>query len=154
MPRRPNIINDAWKRVAVGQPGSCWPFTGEVNTHGYGQMRLNGKQELVHRLIYQLATGDDPGTLLVCHTCDNPRCCNPEHLFLGTAADNAGDSVGKGRNARGEKSGAARLTADDVVAIRRLHENGASYTDIARSFGVTAENVSYICRRETWRHVA
>lgn len=152
MPR--NTPQDVWKRIDRRGDDECWPFVGAVNTYGYGQFALDGKQVLAHRLAYALTTGIEPGALLACHTCDNPRCCNPAHIFLGTVADNTRDAVAKRRHAHGETSGTAKLSAEDVTAIRAWFREGKSFVWLARRFRVTPENVSYICRRQTWKHVA
>jgi hypothetical protein len=146
MPR--NTRESVWGRVDQHETDECWPFVGAVNTYGYGQIRVDGKQELAHRLAFELATGISPGLLLVCHRCDNPRCCNPSHLFLGSVADNAQDAANKGR-----LPGARKLTEELVREIRRLAANGVTYAELGRRFGVTAENISSVCRRLTWRHV-
>jgi hypothetical protein len=148
MPRRPNTLEDVWARIQMGHPDDCWPFIGAPNTYGYGQVNLNGKQQLVHRLAYAESTGEDLGELHVCHSCDNPLCCNPGHLFLGTNADNMRDASLKGR-----LRGVPKLTLEQVREIRDLFDSGVTFSAIAPRFGVTPENVSYICRRITWRHV-
>lgn len=148
---RPNTRQDLWRRVERREPGECWPFIGAVNTYGYGQISVSGKQLLAHRLAYELETGVAPGDLLVCHRCDNRRCCNPAHLFLGTCADNSADASRKGRLRHGEDSNFSKLNRGDVRAIRLLAEKGISYYEIGRRFGVTGENVSYIARGLTWR---
>ena len=153
MAMRRNTIEDVWRRVDVRGADDCWPFIGAVNTYGYGQMHLDGKQQLAHHLTYELANGQAPGGLLVCHTCDNPACCNPAHLFLGTVAENARDAMAKGRHPHGETSGMARLATAQVLEIRRLHAAGAKFVELAARYGVTPENVSMICNRVTWRHV-
>lgn len=151
---RANHRADVWKRVQVGGSDECWPFMGVPNTYGYGQFRVQGKQQLAHRLVFALSTGTEPGAKFVCHSCDNRLCCNPAHLFLGTAKENYEDAKAKRRHTHGERSGTAKLSAADVREVRRLATTGESYAEIARRFGVTAENISFICQRRTWRHVA
>jgi hypothetical protein len=144
-----NRTEDAWKRVDRRGDNECWPWLGTIDGDGYGRMFVRCKNLLAHRLIYRLATGTDPGELLVCHTCDNRRCCNPAHLFLGTPADNSRDMAEKGRASRA----AAKLTLTDVRHVRALYDGGWDRRDIALVFGVTPTNVSTIGKRLTWRHV-
>jgi hypothetical protein len=87
-----------------GGSSACWPWTGGRNKDGYG--RFHGKpKQLAHRVVYNESVGPVPDGICVLHSCDNPPCCNPRHLFLGTLLDNNRDAVRKGRNAKGDKSG-------------------------------------------------
>lgn len=92
-----------WARVKKSD--SCWEWTG-ANNGGYGRMEVAGKLTYAHRLAWELANGSGPGDLCVCHRCDNPACVRPDHLFLGTFADNMGDKISKGRQSRGLAHGA------------------------------------------------
>ncbi len=89
----------------------------------------------------------------VLHRCDNPPCCNPAHLFIGTPASNAADRSAKGRSGRGERAGTAKMTAAQVRAIRALANSGVSYRKIAERFGIGSSNVGLIVTRTTWRHL-
>lgn len=132
----------------------CHLWTGRLSG-GYGTICGGAKGPLLaHRLAYEYAIGPIPDGLLVCHTCDNPPCVNPAHLFVGTNDDNMADMARKGRQAKGEKSGMAKLTEEDVVNIRKKYRKGIyGQVILAREFGVTHQNIAAIVKVRTWKHV-
>lgn len=88
-----------WAKVdASGGSDACWPWTGSKKEKGYGQVSRNNRQQRVHRVAYEFHNGPIPAGLFVCHSCDNPPCCNPKHLWLGSASDNSADMRNKGRS--------------------------------------------------------
>lgn len=134
----------------------CWEWVGGTHRFGYGASLWQGKSVNIHRLVYEHYVGPIPGKMFVCHRCDNPRCCNPAHLFLGTAADNTRDMMNKGRHrvCRGEDRPNAKLTAEDVRAIRlRWERGGVSQAELGREYGVSQTVISFAVKRWTWRHV-
>lgn len=86
-----------WRSVAVGEPYSCWEWQCARQLNGYGHLSFHGETTSAHRVAYELAHGPIPDGLIICHRCDNPPCCNPAHLFIGTHKDNTQDAVTKGR---------------------------------------------------------
>lgn len=96
--RPANRLEDLWRYVKIGAPDECWPWQAARRRRGYGTFTVNHRSLVSHRIAYQLATGENPGDLFVCHTCDNPPCCNPAHLFLGTHRENMRDMVSKRRH--------------------------------------------------------
>ena len=124
----------------------------EGKSHGYGKFWLSGSTFKAHRVAYFLHHGVDPGVLDVCHKCDNPSCCNPEHHFMGTDFDNNGDKARKGRAARfpGESNAGAKLKESDIPSIRA---DPRSLSKIAIDYGVCKMLVSLIKRRKIWNHV-
>lgn len=132
----------------------CVVFTGYRNRKGYSSVRCDGRNEMGHRLAYEVMVGPIPDGMFVCHRCDNPPCVNPEHLFVGSPAENSADMVAKGRSPRqrGEASGKARLTDDDVREMADLRREGVPLKDIAARFGVSGPHVSRILRgkRRQW----
>ena len=137
----------------------CREWMGKRFRNGYGQVCLSLEPKkrtyfLAHRLAWSIAFGD-PGKLQVLHHCDNPPCVNIDHLFLGTAKDNANDMLSKGRGnpAKGERSGKAKLTADAVRAIRSAALSGATHRSIADQYGVSTKQVTVIINNQQWTHV-
>lgn len=134
----------------------CWLWQRSRGHHGHGQVWFDGKLHLVHRLVWIICIGDVPDDLCVLHKCDDGRCCNPEHLFLGTQQDNIADMINKGRDnfvQAGEKNGKALIKADDIPVIRQLCAEGYSHTALARKFGVQPSAIDKIATRRTWRHI-
>jgi len=151
---RRNRPEDLWRYVAKSAPDQCWPWTRWLDRDGYGAFTTDGRTHKAHRLAFQLATGTDPGSLVVCHSCDNPSCCNPAHLFLGTQADNLRDMRTKGRSARGSRHPFALLTEAQVVEIRQRRASGALLRVLKADYGINEGTLSEICNRKLWRHVA
>lgn len=141
-----------WSRVEAEPNTGCLLWMGMRHVGNYGRVRLNGRLELAHRVAYQLVVGPIPAGLNVLHRCDNPPCCNPAHLFVGTQLDNVRDRDLKGRQAHGERSGAARLTAEQVRAIReRYAREPVGAHALAREYGVHPSVISCLVSGKTWR---
>lgn len=140
----------------MGQPPNtdeCWIWTGTQTPDGYGVLRANNKNTLVHRIAYELFYGDLSPGYSVCHHCDNPPCCNPRHLFCGKAADNARDMMMKGRSTRGERNAQSRLTTQQVYEIRTLLASDTKGTCIAQQFYISPALVSAIKYKTRWAYL-
>lgn len=118
--------------------------------YGYGWDRVTRTKRQAHRMAYERANGPIPPGMFVCHRCDNPPCINPEHLFLGTNAENIRDCIAKGRIARGARNASTRLLPVDVWAIRDGLAEGRSKAELARAHGVTFMTITAIERGVTW----
>lgn len=144
-------------RISREDEGGCWVWTGAKNDAGYGQIRLNGAAKYVHRLMFELSGQIIGEGLHLCHKCDNPACCNPAHLFQGTAKENLADMRAKGRwkptPSLGEAHGCAKLTAVEVRLIRQLCEDKVSQYEIAKRFGISQSSVHAIKTRLNWASV-
>ena len=154
--RRPTLSQIAplfWSRVEKG--AACWEWQRGCDGDGYGAMKVSGRQWGAHRLAWTLTHGPIPEGMFVCHTCDNPPCCNPGHLFLASSAGNVADRVQKDRSARqrGSVHGMAKLTEADVREIRRERDSGVLLKDLAERFGITVGCVHLIATNQTWAHV-
>ena len=143
-----------WEKVDRGDDDECWPWRGACTGFGHGRMRIDNVEVFAHRFSYKLHFGEIPTAKMVRHRCDNPPCCNPRHLVLGTRIDNARDAVERGRTCRGERHPSAKLTAEDVREIRRLYESGnTSHARLAARYGVSPGAVGAVVRRECWAHI-
>lgn len=133
----------------------CWLWIASVAGKGYGQIKVprERRQEYAHRLSYMIHKGEIPAGLQVCHTCDVLRCVNPEHLFLGSSAENHADMKAKGRHLYGDRNTSARLTEKDVRGILAMLAQGLPQTKIAKVYDLAQSSVSRISRKERWAHI-
>jgi HNH endonuclease len=141
-----------WMQVDKStNPHGCWDWTGKLRLHGYGVMNVGHKAIKAHRLSWLVNHGDLPVDKLVCHTCDNPKCVRPDHLFLGTPAENAADMVRKGRHRTGKRrssKGATNATPELLCQeIIELCRGGMTFKAIAKSVNLHRSTVSSICKK-------
>jgi hypothetical protein len=143
-----------WSNVKIGAWPDCWTWEAYCNPLGYGRFRdARSQKVLAHRFIFALVHGPIPDGLFVLHRCDNPGCVNPDHLWLGTIADNNADRNKKRRQARGSRHGRAKLTRPDVLKILKLHSCGFSDLQIAERYDVHSKTIYQIVHGITWRHI-
>lgn len=140
-------------KINIDAVSGCWEWLGAKDSNGYGAIRGIGGTKRAHRVSFALHRGDIPNGMHVCHRCDNRACVNPEHMFLGTHAENVADRNAKGRQARlkGTTNGQAKLTETDVAAIRSAV--GISQIKLAEQFGVSHTLVWRIRAGKCWTHV-
>lgn len=146
------IAGRFWAKVDRRR-GQCWTWLASVVQSGYGHIHSNGRLILAHRVSWELRHGPIPGGMQVLHRCDNRRCVNPDHLFLGTHQDNMDDMVLKDRHCRGERSPAAKLSPADVACARALNRAGASQKALARAFGVSHTTMRFAVLGKNWGSV-
>lgn len=144
----------------VDKTATCWNWTGALTSGGYGNCKENGRVVRAHRKAWELVNGPIPAGMWVLHHCDNRRCVNPAHLFLGTARDNAVDCVRKGRMyrvpknrlRRGERAKSAKFTMDQVRQMRQMYTGKPEQRkQIAARFGVNIRTLSDILRGVSYR---
>ena len=137
-----NTVESFWSKVDKGD--GCWIWTGMVTASGYGRLYYQGRLYGAHRLAYQLSRGF-PASGLVCHTCDNPRCVRPDHLFDGSQMDNMGDAACKGRTR-------SKYGKDAALKVVELVRSGMSAAAAGRQVGMTAILAQKIMGGEVWSH--
>lgn len=162
-PGRPaNTPEVLWSKVDKRGEDECWPWKGYKNKEGYGRTWINDVGYYSHRVIFNLAypntitlnapkSCDDFGFLL--HTCDNPSCCNPKHLFVGTHLDNMRDKVAKGRSPdfSGDKGPRCKLSISQAREARKLRKEGASVKSLAEKFGLSLPSMKTLLRGESYK---
>ncbi len=153
----PSLEERFWSKVDIRTPFECWPWTASVRRkdEGYGAFWINGRHRPASRIAYILIFDEVPADLQVCHYCDNPSCCNPEHLFLGTNADNAYDRDSKGRAAFGDKkrTNVWNFYKEDVILIRKLVENKElKQREVAKMFNVSPSVINNLIKGRTYAH--
>ena len=144
-----------WRQVNRLGPTECWNWTGDCANKRYGRIMNLRKDRPAHRVAYELTHGEIPTGLHCLHRCDNPRCCNPAHLWLGTAGDNMRDCIAKGRNnpSKGEHRYNAKLSDSIVREARTAWDNGESLNKLARRFGVEKSTMWTALVGKSWNHV-
>jgi hypothetical protein len=159
MPKRhlSRILNRFWARVDVRGMDECWEWQGTTR-NGYGMVITRPPHTMIaSRFLWEIHHRQEiPDGMFVCHTCDNPLCVNPAHLYLGTPLDNMRDMIERDRACWyvGEENPHAKLTEDQVREIRRLYaEGGWSYRRLAPMFGVNWSAIRQVVKRHTWKHI-
>lgn len=141
-------IRRFWKKVKKSKADDCWPWTAAKTEHGYGRFGLKKKSWVAPRLAWIISNGRVPKDKFVLHSCDNPPCCNPAHLFIGTQKDNMRDAIKKGR---WTPKHARKLNPSQVLRIRRLYKNTELTQDeIGLLYGVSAGAIHSIVKNKTW----
>lgn len=137
----------------VGSRDVCWEWQGNRDEKGYGRIGFAGRPRVrAHRIAYELTNGPIPAGLVVCHSCDNRACVNPQHLFVGTQAENIADREAKGRGATPPSR--AKLTDDQVRAVRAEYERGlTTQAVLAEKYAISRGNLSKILNRRLYAHV-
>ncbi|AUR96743.1 HNH nuclease [Vibrio phage 1.232.O._10N.261.51.E11] len=149
------LIERFHEKWNLNEETQCWVWSAAKAGKGYGQIKIPKarKQVYAHRLSYMIHKGEITEGMEVCHTCDNPSCVRPSHLFLGTSKDNAQDMKSKSRHLNGIKNNQAKLTDDKVRAIHRSAKDGVSQSKIAKANGVGQSTIWKILHGHRWEHI-
>lgn len=158
-----------WSKVDIKGENECWLWIAARFKEGYGAFKLNGQNKKASRVAFVISNGSIPNGMLVCHSCNNPPCCNPKHLFAGSYDDNMKHMIACGRSLagdlnpmriggdfviRGEKHPSSKMTQEKVLDIRKRHaDKTASLGFLAREYGVTKQSIYAIVHRKSWTHI-
>lgn len=163
-PGRPrNTPDEIWRKVDKRGPDECWPWLWFKNENGYGRTEINGKMYYAHRIVFDLInpgiialsapkSTDENGFIL--HSCDNPSCCNPAHLRVGTHAENMADKVRRGRSAKfkGDKGPRCKITMEQAKEARRRHfEDGISRKELMLELGISRPSIDSLINGKTYK---
>lgn len=153
-----------WSNVSIStDTNNCWEWKISKRRFGYGRFKLNKHTCVSSRVSFTICNGNIPEGMLVCHKCDNPSCCNPTHLFLGTVKDNTQDMLSKKRNnskvphinSIGQLNHQSKLTEEQVLEIRRLYilPNHLSQRQLGKIYNVSKNAIKLIIDRKKWKHL-
>lgn len=158
MKKQPPLNVRFWSKVDVRGDEECWPWVASVRRaeEGYGAFWLDRRHQPSNRVAWILTYGHIPHGEVVCHKCDNPRCCNPSHLFLGTPLQNNDDKVAKNRHAYGSRNGLAKLTEDqarEIISLKPERRSPRGYrSELAMKYGVSMGTITDVWTRR-WNHL-
>jgi len=153
---KPNKSSDVWKYIDIKGEDECWEWKRSCRGGGYGHFRVNYKYYIVSRLVYIETYGPIPNKLLVCHTCDNRRCCNPNHLYIGTPQNNMDDMISKNRDrkASGIRHGNHKLTEEQVIEIKKLYlSDKYTHKELGIKYNVSRSNIGLIINGKIWSDI-
>lgn len=146
-----DIKKKFWSYINIKDKDDCWEWQKSTNSRGYGIICIgNKKRESSHRYAYRITHGEIPEGLLVLHHCDNKKCCNPKHLYIGTYKDNSNDAIGRDRQAKGESHGNHKLTENQVSEIRT---SLLDCNELSLKYKVTKGVIYRIKNYKSWKHV-
>ncbi len=159
-------LNRFWAKVVKADGAACWHWKGAMISTGYGELNVNGTPVLAHRIMWELCNGPIPPSMEICHICDVPDCVRPDHLFLGTHADNMADMARKGKGFYGcqnvmiahpekrhwgECNPQAKLTREQVKLIRQEYKPGSvTMQTLAERYSVCRQIIGKIIRGKLW----
>ena len=145
--KRVSLLERLRKFVVVAEESQCWVWNGAREEKGYGKTKIAGKQVAVHRAVYELLVGPISPGMSCCHRCDNPSCCNPDHLFLGTQRDNTDDMLAKNRQH-------SKLNPEQVREIRKIYKHGGiTQKQLAEQYNVSKYTINDLILNKTWKHL-
>lgn len=139
--------------VVINEVG-CWLWIGAKERKGYGRLCFENKKNAVaSRVSYEIFKGTIPEGKYVCHSCDNPSCVKPAHLWIGTAQENASDMISKGRSLKGEQHIKSKLSKECILKIRQLAAEGLSQIEISKIYNARPGHINNIIKRRAWKHI-
>lgn len=146
------FIDRLMEKITISDSG-CWEWNAARFGNGYGAFRFHGKNIHAHRASWILKYGEIPSGLFVCHKCDNRKCVNPDHLFLGSNQDNLNDMKSKGRSGRGIKNAMHRYSEEVIRRVKEMKVQFFTQKKTAQETGVNKSTISMIWSGKTWRHI-
>lgn len=153
IPSLNQLIERFWSYADMSNLNGCWNWKLVLTKRGYGAIRLLNRPFQAHRFSKMVVGYLIPPKMLACHTCDNRKCVNPDHIYIGTPKQNSQDMVLRHRVPVGERRHNAVLSDAGVIEMRRLRDGGVTLERLAAMFNTTSGNVHRVCKRRTWTHI-